>query len=87
MTALRLALLPIVLYLSLDFANPHLPGAMSFEVNDCVDGTRLERPRANGERPAATPILTAHAIDLPRDAKAPKRPTSAADPARRHLAI
>lgn len=85
MTALRLTLLPVVLYLSVDFANPHLAGAMSFEVSDCVDGIRLERPRANAGRPVMTPILTSHALDLPADDRAPKRPIVAADPSRRGM--
>ena len=83
MTALRLALLPIVLYLSVDFANPHVPGAVSFEVNDCVDGIRLERPRASAERPVMTPIITSRAGDAPAGDKTPRRPIIAADPARR----
>lgn len=83
MTALRLALLPIVLYLSVDFANPHVPGAVSFEVNDCVDGIRLERPRASAERPVMTPIMTSRALDAPVGDTIPRRPIIAADPARR----
>ena len=79
MTALRLALLPIVLYLSVDFANPHVPGAVSFEVNDCVDGIRLERPRASAERPVMTPIMTSRAGDAPAGDKTPRRPIIAAD--------
>ncbi|MBI2161477.1 MAG: hypothetical protein HYU25_14065 [Candidatus Rokubacteria bacterium] len=82
MTALRVALLPIVLYLSLDFANPHLPGAMSFEVNRCVEGVRVERPRVSVERFAVTLVLTSRAIDLPADEKTPNRRIVAADPTR-----
>jgi len=82
MTALRLALLPIVVYLSVDFADPHLPGAMSFEVNECVEGARVERPRTSVERLTVTPILTPHALDRPTDERAPTRRIVPADPTR-----
>jgi hypothetical protein len=65
MMALRLVLLGIVVYLGADFASPHLAGAVTFEINDCVDGVRTERPRAGAAGFTITPFFTRHAFDRP----------------------
>jgi hypothetical protein len=39
----------LVLYILLDFCTPVVEGVVSFDTDDCIDFTRVERPRA--ERP------------------------------------
>jgi hypothetical protein len=48
----RLALL-LLLYVSLDFANPLMPGAVTFDPSGSVDGLRA--PRVRVAAPAAVP--------------------------------
>jgi hypothetical protein len=44
MSLLKLALL-LVVYVSLDFANPMMPGAVTFDTNDSVEGRKADRGR------------------------------------------
>ena len=73
MRALRLALLPVLLYLSMDFASPLLPGAINFDPDDRVDALRAARPRAVAERLAVVPLPTCRILDRPEDDRAPDR--------------
>ena len=44
MSLLKLALL-LAVYVSLDFSNPMMPGAVSFDTTDSVEGRRADRGR------------------------------------------
>jgi hypothetical protein len=44
MSLLKLALL-FAVYVSLDFSNPMMPGAVSFDAGDSVEGRRTDRGR------------------------------------------
>ena len=46
MSPLKLALL-LVVYVSLDFANPMMPGAVSFNTDDSVEGRKADRGDAD----------------------------------------
>ena len=50
----RLALL-LILYVSLDFANPMMPGAVSFDPDDSVEAVRPDRSRADGDAAPEAP--------------------------------
>jgi hypothetical protein len=59
----RLLVRLLLLYVALDFANPMMPGAVSFDPGDCVEGAHLERARAP-DSVAATPVrVAAHLVD------------------------
>jgi hypothetical protein len=66
MSLLKLALL-LAVYVSLDFSNPMMPGAVSFDADDSVEGRRADRGReadadASAARlPAAAPLRSAAA--------------------------
>jgi hypothetical protein len=59
----RLAWL-ILIYVTLDFANPLMPGAVNFDAEDSVDGVHAERVRADRFETinAVTPALFHAAI-------------------------
>jgi hypothetical protein len=44
--------LVVVVYVSLDVANPLIPGALSFGIEDCVEARQADRFRAHGDRAA-----------------------------------
>jgi hypothetical protein len=81
-TWLRLALLPVMLYVLADFASPYVPGILSFELDECVDGVRSERLHASAERPVIVPALSARALERPRHESLTQRP-AARTPTRR----
>lgn len=59
MSLLKLALL-LVVYVSLDFANPMMPGAVSFDSGGSVEGRKADRGRdadAVASRLQATTVL------------------------------
>jgi hypothetical protein len=66
MSLLKLALL-LAVYVSLDFSNPMMPGAVRFDADDSVEGRRADRGReadadASAARlPAAAPRASAAA--------------------------
>jgi hypothetical protein len=41
----RVALL-LLLYVTMDFSNPHMPGALTFDAQDSVEGVHAERGRS-----------------------------------------
>lgn len=80
MTARRLTLL-LILYVALDFANPLMPGAVTFDAADCTDGVHSDAARGAGQLPAGVFVPsgdwitppTAAAVRTPRPA-APRLP-------------
>ncbi|MEX2146133.1 MAG: hypothetical protein WED01_03880 [Candidatus Rokuibacteriota bacterium] len=68
MSLLKLALL-LAVYVSLDFSNPMMPGAVSFDTADSVEGWRADRGReaeadAGASRLPAVALLR-HAAGAP----------------------
>jgi hypothetical protein len=76
----RLTLL-VLLYLVLDFTNPHMPGAVSFDPDESIDGVRVERDRqawsSRGVVPSPLPVhlmpILASRDTAPRVAPTPGR--------------
>jgi hypothetical protein len=64
---LRLALL-FAVYLSLDFSNPLMPGAVSFGAEESVKARQAERPRGAEVSEAPPPLPTARARARPAEA-------------------
>ncbi|HEV8640464.1 MAG TPA: hypothetical protein VGV13_05140 [Methylomirabilota bacterium] len=56
MTARWLTVL-LFLYVALDFSNPLMPGAVSFDADDSVEGVRAERPRIDDQDAIGVPTL------------------------------
>jgi hypothetical protein len=71
MTRARLALLA---YVALDFANPLMPGAVSFDLSASIEGVHGHRLRADGSVTpvAAAPRPLALAIDRPARPRLPE---------------
>ena len=71
----------LLMYVGLDFANPMMPGAVSFDPSECVEGVHLERARTP-ESTASVPVLpVARRIDTasaeraaPRSVRNPRPP-------------
>jgi hypothetical protein len=88
MLAARLSLV-LVLYVGLDFANPLMPGAMEFDVEDTVDGLRASRVQPDGARATlvAAPRADCLGPPLPRSQRAAvvrTAPVAALAPPPRH---
>lgn len=82
----RLALM-LLIYAVLDFANPLMPGAVTFDAEDSVEGVRAERVRGDRQDAALdpSPVLVRAAVlrrDPPSRSAAEPRPR----PSRQHLA-
>jgi len=45
----------LLIYVTLDFANPLMPGAVNFDVDDSVDGVHAERVRPDRYESAVVP--------------------------------
>jgi len=60
---------PVALYLVLDFTDPHLPGAVTFDVDECVEGVRVERPRAGVVRAPGAQTFTPERLAPARSAR------------------
>ena len=58
MSLLKLALL-LVVYVSLDFANPMMPGAVTFDTDDSVEGRKADRGRDADAVASLLPATTA----------------------------
>ena len=81
MTASRLTLLLLLLYVVLDFSNPLMPGAVSFDLDESVEAVRpgrLEPPATAG---AATPAPAPSRVESAAPARsALRRPAGRAAP-------
>ena len=75
MRASRLAILFFLLYVAFDFANPLMPGAVSFDPNDSVEAVRASQARA-GAATVATVPRTPERLRAPGEA----RPVVRAEP-------
>jgi hypothetical protein len=64
MRAAPLTLL-FLLYVGLDLANPHMPGAFEFEVHRSVDGVGAARAALDASRPLAAVPVRPHEIVVP----------------------
>jgi hypothetical protein len=84
MDARRLALLLFV-YVTLDFANPLMPGAVRFD-GGSVDAIRADRVRPTPSVPVAFVPLPEIVIDRRVDVQASGRPSPVSEP-RRHAVI
>lgn len=73
MTVSRLTLLLLLFYVALDFSNPLIPGAVSFDPDESVEGVRAGRvaaPAATAARLApAPPRLQAVLLERPVPAR------------------
>jgi hypothetical protein len=78
MLLVRLALL-VSLYVAVDVANPMMPGALVFAVDDSVDARQWSRVRIHDETPAVA-VAPARAGRI-----APARSAMASNPARRRV--
>jgi len=80
----RLVLAPLLLWVALDLANPLLPGALSFSVDESVDAASAERVRgasvsAGSPRPAARHLVIGPVVGVARALVSGRR-----SPRRRH---
>lgn len=48
--------LVVAVYVSLDIANPFIPGALSFGLEDCVEARQADRFRAHADRAVMAPL-------------------------------
>ena len=64
----RFLTLLVVLYIALDFTNPHMPGAVTFDPTKSVEGVHAERGRLT---PSVTIALPARPVRL-TEAAAPR---------------
>jgi hypothetical protein len=87
MTAACLARLLLVLYVCLDFANPLMPGAVTFDADESVEGVRAERSRADGEAAAVVPVPAAEHLRPAPVVGVAARPRPGLDLARAHLVM
>jgi hypothetical protein len=69
----RLALL-LLLYVALDFSNPLMPGAVSFDLSESVEGVHAVRPRIEAPSVAIAPLLIVVPEPLPVLVRAAPRP-------------
>lgn len=56
----------LLIYVTLDFSNPLMPGAVNFDADDSVDGVHAERVRADRYQTVAVPapiLLVAATLD------------------------
>jgi hypothetical protein len=77
----RLILL-VLLYLVLDFANPHMPGAVSFDPDESIDGVRVERDRQAWSPRGVVPAPLSTRL-MPTIASRDTAPRAAPTPSRR----
>lgn len=88
MRASRLAVLFFLLYVGLDFSSPLIPGAVSFDPDESVEGVRTGRVAAPdegaGTRPAPAP---ARLQPLRLERPAPVRPPGPDGPRERLVRI
>jgi hypothetical protein len=82
MRARRLAPL-LILYVSLDFANPMMPGAVSFDPDDSVEAIRPDRSRVDGDAAPAPPGPAAERLEPSRLVRLAARPAPGIVPPRR----
>lgn len=52
----RVLVLLVLVYVSLDFANPLMPGAVSFDADDSVEGVHADRFRVDGDVGSLAPL-------------------------------
>lgn len=86
MRASRLAVLFLLLYVALDFGNPLMPGAVSFDPEDCVEAVRAGRVTAPADGVAVAPAPAPPRFEPVRSADLPLAPVPAPGPPRERLA-
>ena len=81
MRASRLAFL-LLLYVTLDFSNPMMPGAVSFDPDDCVEAVRAGRLTTPADAVAAVPAPAPSRFEPVRRAVLPRAPVMSPAPPR-----
>ncbi|MBI1964092.1 MAG: hypothetical protein HYS37_12045 [Candidatus Rokubacteria bacterium] len=81
MTVSRLTLRLLLLYVALDFSNPLMPGAVSFDPDDSVEAVRAGRLEPPAAAVAVTPVpAPARVESAPPTRPALRRPAGPAAP-------
>lgn len=73
----RLALF-LLLYVALDFSNPHMPGAVNFDPADSVEGVHAERVRADRQEAASETPAALFPVAAVEHDRPPRPPVNAA---------
>ncbi|MBI1737585.1 MAG: hypothetical protein HYR51_20630 [Candidatus Rokubacteria bacterium] len=71
----------VLLYVALDFTNPLIPGAVSFDPEACTEGARIERGRAAVVATPALPLVQHDAVPVVMTIRVGMTPSD-----RRHVA-
>ena len=74
----RLPVLAFVMYLTLDLSSPFVPGAFTFDPDECVEAAQREQPRAVTAE--TMPPSTPHVLRLAGVTRPAVRPAPAPDP-------
>ncbi|HBH01064.1 MAG TPA: hypothetical protein DDZ42_03920 [Candidatus Rokubacteria bacterium] len=81
----RLAILFVLLYVAFDFANPLMPGAVSFDPDDSVEAVRASQAGAGDAAVVAVPPRAPERLQAPAGARPLARVASAVRPPRERL--
>jgi hypothetical protein len=72
----------LLLYLSLDFTNPMMPGAVTFDPAESVEGVRIERVRSDAIPGLWAPSFVCPVVDRSDPPRPACRPSPAGQTAR-----